>query len=139
MKMVVKKTIGVLVIDDAESIRLSFHRFLDAFTDLRWIGESSDGRNIVDDCTRLQPDVILIDVALPHVNVAEATHAIRSQFPSIQVIGTVGFEDRSITDPILHAGAALCISKNANILLIADAVRQAAHQIDPTHLVDRTG
>jgi len=132
--MTTEKTIGVLVVDDAESIRLSFHQLVDAFPDLLWLGESSDGRSVLVDCERLCPDGVLIDVALPHVSVAEITHQIGSRFPQIRVIGLVGFEDNSVTQPILQAGAVSCISKSADVLLIAETVRWAARDFMPGEL-----
>lgn len=129
--MAAEKTIRVLIIDDSESMRLSLHRFVSAFKDLEWVGESSNGLDVLDECDRLDPDVLLIDVALPHTDVAQMTRSIRALFPQTQVIGTVGFEDRAVIEPILRAGAVSCVSKNAAIQLIADAVRQAAHAPSP--------
>ena len=137
--MTAEKTIKVLIIDDSESIRLSLHRFLNVFRDLEWVGESSNGADALMECARLGPDVVLIDVALPHVDVAQITRSIRYHFPATQVIGTVGFEEQALIESILEAGAFQCVSKMQNIYLIVDAVRQAAQTSDSQHLVDRTG
>jgi len=123
--MALEKTIKVLVIDDSETMRHSLHRFLNAFGNLQWVGESSNGLDTIGECERLCPDVILIDVAIPHIDVAQLTQSIRSRFPHTQVIGTAGFEDQAIIEKVLQAGAFVCVSKNANIFLIADAVRRA--------------
>jgi len=137
--MATQKTIRVLVIDDSESMRLSLHRFLSVFEDLEWVGESTNGLDAIEECGRLCPDVVLIDVVLPHVDVAHMTRSIRTRFPQLQVIGTVGFEERTITEPILKAGAVQCVSKNASVFLIADAVRRAAGTSKVQHLVNQTG
>jgi len=137
--MAVEKTIKVLIIDDSESMRLSLHRFLNVFGDLEWVGESSNGSDALVECARLSPDVVLIDVALPHVDVAQITRSIRDHFPETQVIGTVGFEEQAVIEAMLHAGAIACVSKNASVYLIADAVRKAAQASVSGDLVNRTG
>jgi DNA-binding NarL/FixJ family response regulator len=137
--MTPENVIKVLVIDDSESMRLSLHRFLDVFSDLQWVGESTNGLDTIEECERLCPDVVLIDVAIPHVDVPQLTRSIRNRFPHTQVIGAAGFEEQATIDLILEAGAFLCVAKNANISLIADAVRQAAHASDSRDLVNRTG
>lgn len=137
--MAAEKTIKVLIIDDSESIRVSLHRFLNVFRDLEWVGESSNGSDALIECARLSPDVVLIDVALPHIDVSQVTRSIRYLFPGTQVIGTVGFEEQAVIESILDAGAIRCVSKMQNIYLIVDAVRQAARTSDSQHLVDRTG
>ena len=119
-----EQPIKVLVVDDSESMRISLHALLGVFADLRWIGESSDGHDILEQCERLQPHVVLIDVALPHIDVPHTIRVIRERFPLLQVIGITGFEDKRSIDKILEAGAVLCLPKNANVLLIANAVRQ---------------
>ena len=137
--MATAKLIRVLIIDDSESMRLSLHRFLNAFNDMEWVGESSNGLGIITEIERLRPDVVLVDIVIPHVDISELTRTIRTRFPNIQVIGTAGFEDQSIIDKVIQAGAFLCVSKNASIFLWADAVRQAAQASDTVDLVDRTG
>ena len=108
--MAAVKTIRVFVIDDSESIRHSLRQFLSVFADLEWVGESSDGQDTLAQCELLQPDVILIDVALPHIDVAQTTRQIRERFPLTQVIGITSFEEPAFIAEILKAGAMLCFS-----------------------------
>jgi DNA-binding NarL/FixJ family response regulator len=118
------KNIRVLVIDDSESIQFSLHQVLIAFPDLEWVGESRRGEDALELCEQLHPDVVLLDVGLPHVDVAQITHLIRERFPLTQVIGIAGFEEQTIIKQVLGAGAIRCVSKDADITRIADAVRQ---------------
>ena len=124
--MTIQKLVHVLVIDDSEVMRQSLQQVLSAFNDLLWVGESADGHDALDVCQQLHPDVILIDVGLLHVDVAKLIYSIRDRFSHIQIIGITSFEDRFTIDQILLAGAALCLSKDTNVALIADSVRQVA-------------
>lgn len=120
------KKLRVLVIDDSESIRFSLRQVLTAFADLQWVGESPDGHDVLEQCERLHPDAVLMDVALAHLDVPQAIHLIREHFPLTHVIGIAGFEEQTLINQVLQAGATLCLSKNANVAQIADAVRQVA-------------
>ena len=139
LNMATGKPIRVFITDDSESMRLSLYRLLNVFGDLEWVGESSNGLDLIEECHHLCPDVVLIDVALPHVDVAQITRSIRGCFPQTQVIGMVGFEDKAFAESILRAGAIQCVSKNASIYLIADALRQAACTSERYYLVNQTG
>jgi DNA-binding NarL/FixJ family response regulator len=118
------KAIRVLVMDDSEAMRYSLHQCIAAFTDLEWVGEASALAEALAKCEQLQPRVVLIDVSLSHVDVADTTRQLRQHFPLLRIIATVGFEDQSIIQPILEAGAELCLPKHASVLKIAESIRQ---------------
>jgi DNA-binding NarL/FixJ family response regulator len=139
LTMTAEKKIRVLVIDDSESMRLSLYQVLSVFVDFQWVGESHDGQDALEQCAQLHPDVVLIDVGLLHIDVARVTHQIRERFPLTQVIGITGFEEQALINRVLQAGAALCLSKESNIVLIAEAVRRVARAVNWADLVNRTG
>ena len=116
----------MLVIDDSEAMRRSLRQVLSAFADLQWVGESSDSHDTLDLCQTLYPDVILLDVGLSHVDVPKLIDSIKVHDPHPKVIGITSFEDPCIIKHILQAGAVLCLSKNTNVVQIADSVRQVA-------------
>jgi DNA-binding NarL/FixJ family response regulator len=131
--MPVGKTIRVLVIDDSEAMRFGLYQVLSAFADFEWVGESSDGQEIMDLCRQLVPDVVLLDAGLPHIDVAAVTRQLRAQFPAIQVVGITGFEVPIFRERMLEAGAVAIIPKNATIgELIAAILRVSS-------LATRTG
>ncbi|HVO43478.1 MAG TPA: response regulator transcription factor [Aggregatilineales bacterium] len=121
--MAAEEPIRVFVIDDSESMRLSLKQMLSVFADFLWVGESRDGQDVLEQCEALHPDVVLMDVGLPHVDVANLTRLIREHFPLTQVIGITGFEEQSLINQMLKAGAVVCLPKHASVTLIADAIR----------------
>lgn len=137
--MAPQHSIRVLVVDDSDALRLGLRQVLSVFPDLKWVGESRDGTDVVEQCQRLVPEVILFDTGLTHIDVLQTIHSIREHFPLVQVIGITSFEEQPQIDRILKAGAAVCISKNAPISAIADSIRFTAQPQDPASLVNRTG
>lgn len=113
----------VLVLDDSEAMLYSLHECIAAFPDLEWVGEAINIGEAFEKCALLRPDVLLIDVSLSHVDLPWITRQVRDAFPRIRVVATVGFEDRSVIEPILEAGAALCLPKGLNVLQFAEAIR----------------
>ena len=124
-----KAMIRILVIDDSESMRHTLQQCFDAFDDLEWVGESSDGQDALIQCTRLHPDVVFIDVALPRTDVAQVIRLIHEECPKTQVIATISFEEQATIDAVMEAGAALCLSKYTPVTHIADVVRQVAQSV----------
>ena len=137
--MAQESMIQVLVVDDSEPIRHSLRQLFSTAGDINWVGESSDGRDTIEQCEQLQPDVVLIDVVLPHVDVAHITQTIRERFPAIQVIGIFGFEERALVDHILQSGAVMCLPKSTDVVLMSDAVRQVTQTADHTHVANTPG
>ncbi len=121
--MVADFTIHVLVVDDSEAVRYGLRQSLSAFADLEWVGDAAAGSDALELCETLHPDVVLLDARLPHLDLPQLTRAIRLHFPSIQVIVLASFEDAAALQPILTAGAALSLPKDAPITQLADAVR----------------
>ncbi len=71
-------TIRVLVVDDQELLRTAFRALIDAEDDMQVVGEAADGAEAVEQATRAQPDVVVMDVRMPVMNGIEATRRITS-------------------------------------------------------------
>src|SRR5690242_19886281 len=78
--------IRVLLVDDHEMVRQGLAVFLHVFDDLELAGEAEDGAAAVELCAELRPDVVLMDLMMPHMDGAAATRAIRERLPSVQII-----------------------------------------------------
>ena len=68
-----KKKIRILLADDHVIVRQGFRMILAAQPDMEILGEASNGREAVEQAERLQPDVVVMDVAMPELNGIEAT------------------------------------------------------------------
>ena len=118
--------IRVLVVDDHPMVRRGLATFLKVFDDLELAGEVADGKAAIQLCAELQPDVVLMDMAMPDMDGATATRHIRSQSESIQVIALTSFKEEILVQSALQAGAIGYLLKDVTADELAQAIR-AAH------------
>jgi NarL family two-component system response regulator LiaR len=123
--------IRVLLVDDHAVVRSGLSAFLLAFDDLELVGEAGSGEEAVRLCDRLQPDVVLMDLAMPGMDGAQATHAIREKCPAIQVIALTSFKEKELVEGVMEAGAIGYLLKNVSADELARAIREA-HAGRPT-------
>src|SRR5437588_1319650 len=78
--------IRVLVVDDNQEFRAAVRDLLEGDQQIRVVGEACDGLQAISLMAHLQPDLILMDIAMPLMNGLEATSAIRERWPKVIVI-----------------------------------------------------
>ena len=105
--------IRVLVVDDHTIVRDGICAQLGLAGDITVVGEASNGRDALDLVKRLEPDVVLMDIAMPIMGGLEATHQIHKGFPNIKIIALTQYSDKEYVYPVLEAGAHGFISKTA--------------------------
>lgn len=118
--------IRVLLVDDHMMVRRGLATFLMVFDDLELAGEAADGGEAIQLCAQVNPDVVLMDLIMPGIDGATATHTIRQQFPEIQVIALTSFKEEQLVQNALQAGAIAYLLKDVSADELADAIR-AAH------------
>jgi DNA-binding NarL/FixJ family response regulator len=112
LEMVMRENIRVLLVDDHRITRASIASLLKQERGLEIIGEASDGLMAVRLAKELQPDVIIMDEAMPVMNGIEATRLIMMEFPHIKVIGFSMHAEGEIGAAMQKAGAIASISKS---------------------------
>jgi NarL family two-component system response regulator LiaR len=117
--------IRVLIVDDNVTVRSALATFLLAFDDLELVGEAADGQAAIDLCLHTQPDVVLMDLAMPGMGGAAAIRAIRGRWPNIQVIALTTFQEIDLAREAVEAGAICCLLKNVSADELAEAIRTA--------------
>jgi CheY-like chemotaxis protein len=95
----------ILIVDDHPAARKALRQLLQERQELSVVGDASDGLEAIARAYALRPDVILMDIAMPHMDGVEATARIHAELPDIQILG-VSMQARATTHPIVHAGAA---------------------------------
>lgn len=78
--------IGVFLVDDHAIVREGLRLVLETHSDIRVVGEASEGRAAVNEVRRLLPDVVIMDIAMPQSNGIEATVRLRELVPTVKVV-----------------------------------------------------
>ena len=119
--------IRVLVVDDHTIVRDGICALLALAGDLEVVGEAANGREAIEKVRELEPDVVLMDIAMPIMGGLEATHRIGKAFPKAKVLALTQYDDKEYVFPVLEAGARGFVSKVAASSELASAIR-AVHR-----------
>jgi DNA-binding NarL/FixJ family response regulator len=118
-----RQRIRILLVDDTGFIRQSLAGLISIEPDMEIVGEASDGMEAIELTKRLLPEVVVMDVNMPKMNGIEATRAIHSEFPYVQVIGFSMLEEAVHREAMRQAGAARSISKSGSSEALFSAIR----------------
>jgi DNA-binding NarL/FixJ family response regulator len=117
--------IRVLIADDHASIRLALAASLEHVAGIEIVGAAQDGEEAVELAARLHPDVVLMDVSMPHMSGIEATRRITSGQSAPRVVG-LSLHEGNVGNEICEAGALTFISKISDPAILLEAIRFAA-------------
>lgn len=118
--------IRVLVVDDHKVVRNGLRTFISVSDDLEMVGEAGNGREAVERCAELLPDVVLMDMKMPVMDGPTAIEQIRDQFPEVNVVALTSFDDEAFARRALEAGAVGYLLKDIGEKELALAIRQAS-------------
>lgn len=121
----------VLIADDHELVRDGFRHLLSYEEDLEVVGEASNGREAVQLCRILNPNLILMDVRMPEMDGLEATRAIKAEQPSVSVLVVTTYENPDYLLEAIKAGAAGYVLKDASNRQLLNAMRRALEGESP--------
>ena len=116
--------ISILLADDHVLVREGTRRLLEREDDLHVVGEAGDGEEAVRLATKLQPDVAIIDIAMPKLNGIEATKQIKKLCPTTAVLILSAYDDDQYVFALLEAGAAGYLLKNVRGRDLIEAIRE---------------
>ena len=101
----------VLFADDHRVMREGLIAMVRNRPDIRVVGEAADGREALELARELRPDVVVMDVSMPHMDGIEATRCIKAEMPEMRVIGLSMFEEGEVARRMREAGAEAFVSK----------------------------
>jgi DNA-binding NarL/FixJ family response regulator len=114
----------VLVVDDAANLRELLTLLLDTEDDFEVIGTASDGKQALLVADALQPDIVLLDLAMPVMDGMQALPQLRSRLPRAIIVIFSGFEQAPLVDEALAAGADAYLEKGASVTQMVDLLRE---------------
>ena len=118
--------IRVLLADDHALVREGLRALLSSHPEIEVVGDAADGLAAIHAVERLNPDVVLMDIAMPGLGGLEATIELRTRFPAVRVIVLSQYEDREYVRRFLKAGAAGYVLKKAVGGDLVTAIRAVA-------------
>ena len=115
----------VVICDDQAAFRKVVSVVLGLDPDLEVVGEAENGRDAIALARELQPDVLLLDIAMPVMDGLEALPLIREAAPETRVVMLTGVASDAVRARALAAGAEGFIEKGTDVDLLAEPIKEA--------------
>jgi len=125
----------VLVADDQKIVRDGVALLLGLIEGITVVGTAIDGNDAVRQARSTQPDLVLMDLNMPHLDGVEATAQILAELPHIRVVVMTTYDDDAWVFRALRAGARGYLTKDSSAEDIERALRSVAAgdaQLDPS-------
>jgi NarL family two-component system response regulator LiaR len=119
--------VKVLIVDDHQVVRQGLRTFLELHDDISVIGEADDGIKAVEMVSQLQPDVVLMDLVMPHMDGITATQMIHASGSPTKIIALTSFSEDDKVFPAIQAGATSYLLKDVSPDDLVDAIRAVHH------------
>jgi PAS domain S-box-containing protein len=123
----------LVVADDQTIIREGLRTLLARTPDFEVVGEATDGKEALEICRNLQPDLVLMDVRMPGMDGLAATRAIKSEGCATSILMLSTYENPDYLFVAVQAGASGYVMKDADSRELISAIRGALRGENPLH------
>lgn len=117
--------IRVLIVDDHQIVRQGLRTYLELQDEITVVGEAGDGLEAIDLAVDLKPDVVLMDLVMPHLDGISATRQLKSALPDTAVIALTSFSEDDKVFPAIQAGASSYLLKDVTPEELVETVKAA--------------
>jgi DNA-binding NarL/FixJ family response regulator len=124
----------ILLADDHETVRAGLKMIINAQADMEVVGEAGDGREAVALAQKLLPDLVVMDVSMPHLNGLKATEQLKQVCPQVKVLTLTRHTDDGYLQQLISVGASGYVLKQsppAELLHAIRAVVAGGKYLDP--------
>lgn len=125
----------IVLADDHTLLRQGIRTMLEVLGDYEIVGEAADGREAMRLAEQLDPDVVIMDVAMPLLNGLEATRQLKTRRPQLRILALLTESQSEILYQLLSAGASGCILKDSDageLVRALNEVHQGNTYISPS-------
>ena len=122
-----EQVISILVADDHGIVREGLRRLLESEQDLKVVGEASDGREVLAEVEKHDPEVVVLDITMPRLGGLETLERLRADHPDVKVILLSVHGDPPFIQSAIALGADGYILKNGRAAEIITAVREVVN------------
>jgi DNA-binding NarL/FixJ family response regulator len=118
------RKIAILLVDDHTVVRQGLRALLSAEEDMEVVGEAENGRLAVTLAKKTNPDVVVMDVAMPLLNGLEATRQILKMLPTTKILVLTSYGDDECVSQLMDAGASGYLIKQTAANDLIRAIRE---------------
>lgn len=119
-------TVRVVLVDDQALFRQGMRALLGSDPMIEIVGEAADGAEALQVVSRLEPDVVLLDLRMPKMDGVECTRRLRKAGSAAQIVALTTFDDDALVFDVLREGAISYLLKEASADDIARAIIAAS-------------
>jgi DNA-binding NarL/FixJ family response regulator len=116
MGATVRAMVRVVVAEDYMPLRELLEVRFGLLDDVELVGQAEDGPEALELVGTLQPDVLLLDLALPGMNGHEVIAEVRRRFSTVDIVVLTGVAALETRQRAIDAGAAACLVKTPNVI-----------------------
>jgi DNA-binding NarL/FixJ family response regulator len=113
----------IVLADDHQIMREGLRSLVNKESDMEVLAEAEDGRSAVKLARKLQPDVIVMDIAMPNLNGVESTRQVLKDVPKVKVVALSMHADKHYVARMLEAGASGYLLKDCAFEELVTAIR----------------
>jgi DNA-binding NarL/FixJ family response regulator len=120
------KPIRVMLVDDHPLIREAIGHLVAGAPDFECVGEAADGQECLARIEELRPDILVLDIAMPHINGEQVAREVRRRHPELKIVALSGYTDRQFVRAMSKAGVKGYVVKSASGRELIHALRAVA-------------
>jgi DNA-binding NarL/FixJ family response regulator len=124
--------VRILIVDDHELVRRGLRSILQTRPEWEICGEAADGSKAVEKVRELKPDIVLLDITMPHMNGLDVARIIRRDVPQAKVIILSQYDEAEMRARAFEVGAQGYISKSDAARQLLLAIESLTSNHNPT-------
>lgn len=121
----------ILIVEDEVSVRNALRVFLEHHSPFEVCGEAANGVEAVDKASALQPDLVILDLSMPHMNGIEAASLLRARMPLVPIVVYTMFGDVLGKSLAAALGVAAIVSKSDGLTILAARIESLLASTPP--------
>ena len=121
--------IKILIVDDLEHVRQGLRTILELTGGFHVVGEASSGLEAIQQVDQLQPEVVLMDLAMPQIDGLEATQRIKAEHPNTGVVMITIHDNEESREQAMTAGVDAFLAKGANTETLVQTIQEVGQRV----------
>ena len=121
--------IEILIVDDLEHVRQGLRTILELTGGFNVVGEASNGLEAIQQVDQLQPEVVLMDLAMPQIDGLEATQRIKAEQPNTGIVMITIHDNEETREQATAAGVDAFLAKGTDTETLVQTIQEVGQRI----------